>query len=287
MLRRIIGEDVHLKTVLHSHLDHVKADRGQCEQVLLNLVVNARDAMPNGGALTIATNNLELKPESGGEAVGGRPGRCVMLSVTDSGRGMPETVKRRIFEPFFTTKEPGRGTGLGLAVVHGIVKQSGGHIEVESKVGAGASFKIYLPSVAQPAPLATSLPADGPAPSGTETILLVEDEDGVRALARNVLQRCGYSVLEASNRDEALRVSGDYRKPIELLVVDVVMPGISGRVLAMQLRNRRPAIKVLYISGYTDEALIRHGILQEKVNFLQKPFLPAALAHKVREALAK
>lgn len=287
MLRRVIGEDIHLTTVLHPQLGCVKADPGQVEQVLLNLALNARDAMPQGGKLTIETNNVALGEEYARSHADVRPGHYVMLAVTDTGIGMTEEVKSRLFEPFFTTKGPGKGTGLGLAVVHGIVKQSDGSIEVYSEPGVGTSFKIYLPRVEQTAPTGKSSPDLGPAPRGTETILLVEDEDAVRTLTRFTLQQCGYTVLETSHGEEAIKVATSHRERIHLLVTDVVMPGMGGRVLAERLLNLHPEMKVLFISGYTDDAVVRHGILHEHVNFLQKPFSPNALAHQVREVLAK
>lgn len=287
MLRRVIGEDIHLTTVLHPQLGNVKADPGQLEQVLLNLAVNARDAMPQGGKLTIETNNVVLGEEYIRSHADVRPGRYVMLAVTDTGIGMTAEVKRHLFEPFFTTKGPGKGTGLGLAVVHGIVKQSDGSIEVYSEPGVGTSFKIYLPIVEQAAPTGKSWHGLGPAPRGTETLLLVEDEDGVRALSRYTLQQCGYTLLEASHGEEAIRVATNYREKIHLLVTDVVMPGMGGRILAERLLSLHPEMKVLYLSGYTDDAVVRHGILHEEVNFLQKPFSPNALAHKVRDVIAK
>ncbi len=287
MLRRVIGEDVHLTTALHPQLGSVKADPGQLEQVLLNLAVNARDAMPQGGKLTIETSDVALGEEYARSHADVRPGRYVMLAVTDTGIGMTEEIKRHLFEPFFTTKGAGKGTGLGLAVVHGIVKQSDGTIEVYSEPGVGTSFKIYFPRVDQAAPRGKSWPDLGPAPRGTETLLLVEDEDGVRALARFTLQQCGYTVLEASHGEDAIRVATSHREKIHLLVTDVVMPGMGGRVLAERLLSLYPEMKVLYLSGYTDDAVVRHGILHAEVNFLQKPFSPNALAHQVREVLAK
>jgi PAS domain S-box-containing protein len=287
MLRRVIGEDIHLTTTLHPQLGSVKADPGQLEQVLLNLAVNARDAMPQGGKLTIETNNVVLGEGYARSHADVRPGQKVMLAVTDTGIGMTEEVKRRLFEPFFTTKGPGKGTGLGLAVVHGIVKQSDGSIEVYSEPGVGTSFKIYLPRVEQAAPTGKSGPDLAPAPHGTETLLLVEDDDAVRALTRFTLQQCGYTVLEASHGEEAIRVATNHPEKIHLLVTDVVMPGMGGRVLAERLLSLHPEMKVLYLSGYTDDAVVRHGILHEEVNFLQKPFSPNALAHQVREVLTK
>lgn len=285
MLRRVIGEDIHLTTVLHPQLGSVKADPGHIEQVLLNLAVNARDAMPQGGNLTIETDNVVLGEDYARSHVDVRPGEYVMLAVTDTGIGMTEEVKRRLFEPFFTTKETGKGTGLGLAVVHGIVKQSDGSIDVHSAPGVGTAFKIYLPRVEQVAPDGKGMAGLSSAPRGTETLLLVEDEDAVRALSRFTLQQCGYTVLEASQGEEAIRVARDHPETIHLLVTDVVMPGIGGRVLADQLLSLHPEMKVLYLSGYTDDAVVRHGILHEEVNFLQKPFSPNALAHQVRAVL--
>jgi PAS domain S-box-containing protein len=287
MLRRVIGEDIQLTTVLHPQLGSVKADPGQLEQVLLNLAVNARDAMPQGGKLTIETNNVDLGEDYARSHADVRPGQYVMLAVTDTGNGITEEVKLRMFEPFFTTKGPGYGTGLGLAVVLGIAKQSDGSVEVYSEPGVGTSFKIYLPRMEQAASTRTSSPGLGTAPLGTETLLLVEDEDAVRALTRFTLQQCGYHVLEASHGEEAIRVASKYEERIHLLVTDVVMPGMGGRVLAERLLILRPEIKILYLSGYTDDAVVRHGILHEEVNFLQKPFSTNALASKVREVLAK
>jgi two-component system cell cycle sensor histidine kinase/response regulator CckA len=253
----------------------------------LNLVVNAHDAMPQGGTLTIETTNVQVRADDAATHPGVPAGPYVRLAVTDSGSGMTETVKRHLFEPFFTTKGPGKGTGLGLAVVHGVVEQSDGHTVVLSEEGVGTKFHIYFPRLGGP-PSAVEVTYDWSAvlPQGSETVLIVEDEPGVRALARLILEQCGYRVLEAGDVDEAMRLVGGEQAPIHLLVVDVVMPGGGGRLLTEQLRASHPEIKVLFISGYADDAIVRHGILHDHVNFLQKPFAPRALALKVREVLA-
>ena len=284
MLHRLIGEDIRLVTVPGPGLWMVSADPGQVEQVLLNLAVNARDAMPTGGRLTIETRNVELDDEHVRAHPGARPGPHVLLAISDTGSGMTDEVKARIFEPFFTTKALGRGTGLGLATVYGIVTQSGGHIAVDSEVGVGTTFNLYLPRVesSEAGPKVAGALSARP---GAETVLLVEDDPGVRALNRRILERCGYTVLEASDGDEAVRAAAGHAGPIHLLLTDVVMPGDGGRVVAERLVELRPELKVLYASGYTDDAVVRHGILSETMNFLQKPFTPAALAHVVREVL--
>ena len=287
MLRRVIGEDVRLAFSAGPGLGAVRADPGQLEQVLMNLAVNARDAMPTGGRLTIETRNVDLDDGYARAHPGARPGPHVLLAVTDTGVGMPPEVKARIFEPFFTTKGPGHGTGLGLATVYGIVQQSGGHVEVYSEVGVGTAFKVYLPRADGAAGGAKSRSGTVAPPRGTETVLLVEDDPGVRALTRHVLAGCGYTVLEAADAEEAGRVAAGWDKPIHLLVTDVVMPGAGGRALAGRLVADRPGLKVLYVSGYTDDAVVRHGVLHEAVNFLQKPFSPAALARQVRDVLDK
>jgi two-component system cell cycle sensor histidine kinase/response regulator CckA len=279
MLRRLIGEDVALKAALCPGGLLVQADPGQVEQVLMNLAVNARDAMPTGGRLTIETAEVE---RDGADA---RPGRYALLAVSDTGCGMTPEVQARAFEPFFTTKEAGKGTGLGLAVVHGIVTEAGGHITVYSEAGKGSSFKVYLPVAARPARPVASPSAVRSAPRGTETVLLVEDEKAVRTLTGYVLADCGYRVLEAADGDEALRVAQGHVGLIDLLVTDVVMPGVGGRRLAERLAATRPGTKVLFVSGYTDDAIVRHGVREDQVHFLQKPFTPLALARKVREVL--
>ena len=284
MLRRVIGEDVLLKSSLQRTLGSVRADAGQMEQVLVNLCVNARDAMPRGGTLTIGTRDVYLNEDYARRHADVQPGRYVLLSVTDTGVGMTADVRARVFEPFFTTKGAGQGTGLGLATVYGIVTQSGGHIEVESEPGEGTTFRVYLPLVGEAA-RSTGSVLDVPPPAGTEAVLLVEDEPAVRALVRRVLQGCGYTTLEAGDAEEAVRVCAGHAGPIHLVVTDVVMPGSGGRVLAERLLGLRPGLRVLYVSGYTDDAVVRHGVRHAEVNFLQKPFTPAALAHKVRQVL--
>jgi len=285
MLRRVIGEDVDLVTALDLNVGSVKADVGQLEQVLMNLAVNARDAMPTGGKLTIETANVEHDPDSAREREAAPVRRCVMLAVSDTGIGMDEATKARIFEPFFTTKEPGKGTGLGLATVYGIVQQSGGFIWVYSEPGHGTTFKIYLPQVEAPLEGRAVGAAPGDLPRGTETILLVEDAAAVRAVTRQVLERQGYTVLEAAHGAAALQTAAGHPGPIHLLLTDVVMPVLSGRQLADQLARLRPDAKVLYASGYTDDAVVRHGVLEAGISYLQKPFTADSLARKVREVL--
>jgi PAS domain S-box-containing protein len=285
MLRRLIGEDIELSTCLDSALGLVKVDRSQLEQVLLNLAVNARDAMPQGGTLTIETANVELDDRYARVHPEVCPGAYVMLTVSDNGQGMNAEVKGRIFEPFFTTKELGRGTGLGLATVYGIIRQHRGAISVYSEPGVGTTFKIYLPRVVETAePFVIESPQQ-PAPRGTETILLVEDEEKVRSLIREVLSAEGYSVIEAQESGEAFSRSEDCSGPIHLLVTDVVLPGMNGREIARSLQARRPEMKVLYISGYTDSAVVHNGLLEGGLAFLQKPFTPVVLRNKVREVL--
>lgn len=283
MLRRIIGEDVQLTVVTDPELGAVKADLGQIEQVLLNLVVNARDAMPQGGRLTIEVRNAELDQTYVRDHVDAQSGPHVLLAVSDTGCGMDQATVTRIFEPFFSTKGE-QGTGLGLATVHGIVKQSGGHVAVYSEVSHGTTFKVYLPRVYQRPRSAKSYQGLALMPPGSETVLLVEDEDGVRALSRHILQSCGYTVLEARDGAEAIRQAGQSGR-IELIVTDVVMPRMGGREVAERVSGMHPGIKVLFLSGYTDDAVVRHGILEAEVAFLQKPFTPGALATKVREVL--
>jgi CheY-like chemotaxis protein len=285
LLQRVIGEDVRLAAAPGRGLWPVRADVGQIEQVLVNLAVNARDAMPAGGKLTIETRNVELDEEYAASHADARPGPYVLLAVSDTGHGMTPEVKARIFEPFFTTKEVGKGTGLGLATVYGIVKQSGGHVGVYSEIGLGTTFKVYLPRTEPDGGIVRGQSQLLAPPPGTETVLVVEDDASVRALTRHVLWQAGYTVLEAADGDEALRVGAGHAGPIHLVVTDVVMPGRAGREVAEKLAERHPTVRVLFVSGYTDDAVVRHGVLHERMNFLQKPFTPAGLARKVREVL--
>jgi PAS domain S-box-containing protein len=285
MLRRLIGEDVELRTVLDPSLGRIKADPGQIEQVIMNLAVNARDAMPSGGILTIETSNVELDQTFARSHVGVKPGPHVMLKVGDTGVGMTVETKARIFEPFFTTKEKGKGTGLGLATVYGIVQQSEGVIWVDSELGQGTVFKISLPAVSEiPAPEGHAK-TETAAASGSETILVVEDEEGVRSLVCAALESVGYKVLETDGAASALATCAKYDGPIHLLLTDVVMPQLSGPLVAEKLTSLRPDIKVLYMSGYTDDAVVRHGVLSHDMPFIQKPFTPMALRRKIREVL--
>jgi signal transduction histidine kinase len=280
MLRRLIGEDLALTTELAPDLGAVRADAGQVEQVLVNLAVNARDAMPDGGALTIRTLNVDMPP------TGDVPdGRYVAVEVADTGIGMDAATLARVFEPFFTTKERGKGTGLGLASVYGIVRQSGGQITVNSTLGAGTTFRIHLPRVDAPLEPAREVPPVTAPAAGSETILLAEDEKMVRVLIRKVLEQAGYTVLVAGGGAEALQVAARHTGRIHLLVSDVVMPGMSGRELARRLLEARPDTKVLYLSGYADDAVERHGVLDPGTAFMQKPFSPSALALRVRDVL--
>jgi len=285
MLQRLIGEDMILATVLAPALRKVNVDPGLIEQVIVNLAVNARDAMPQGGKLTIETGNVDLDENYAAAHSEVKPGRYVMLAVTDTGCGMTPEVQARIFEPFFTTKEVGKGTGLGLATVYGIVKQSGGSVNLYSEPGHGTAFKVYLPAVEQTISTGDSQHGVKVTAHGTETILLVEDEDAVRSMTRLILQQFGYTVLEARRGAEAIRLCEQQQGKIHLLVTDVVMPEMGGRQLAERVTQLRPGIKVLYLSGYTDDAVVRHGVLQAEVAFLQKPFTMAALANKVRQVL--
>jgi len=285
MLGRLIGEDMNLTTAMPSQLGRVKVDVGQVEQVIMNLVVNARDAMPRGGKISLETKNVDLDESYARNRAEVRPGKYVVLAVADGGIGMTEEVKRHIFEPFFTTKEVGKGTGLGLATVFGIVKQCGGHIDVVSEVGLGTTILVYFPAVEDP--LAEVRPAPEPAPDhrGTETILLVEDDQGVRKMTRTMLEAKGYRLLEAADGQEAIELCRIISEPIHLLITDVVMPQMGGRRLAEELTKSYPELKVLFISGYTDDMVLREGLLQSSIPFLQKPFSSEALNGKVRAVL--
>lgn len=285
MLTRLIGENIDLATKQAADLGMVKADPSQVEQIIMNLVVNARDAMPHGGKVTIETANITLDDQDALKHVAVKAGEYVMLAVSDTGTGIDEETQARIFEPFFTTKEVGRGTGLGLSTVYGIVKQSGGNIWVYSEPGFGTVFKVYLPRIDAAASIIEKLVMESAAPQGTETILLVEDEDLVRGLTRKVLSEAGYKVLEAKSGAEALELTRGYAGPIDLLLTDVVMPAVSGKEVAERLKELRPAARVLFMSGYTDEAIVRHGVLDANVEFLQKPYTWVRLAKKVRDVL--
>ena len=285
MLGRVIGEDIELATILEESLGRVKTDPGQIEQVIMNLAVNARDAMPKGGKLTIETANVDLDQAYARAHVAVKPGPYVMISASDTGVGMPPEMRDRIFEPFFTTKEKGKGTGLGLSTVYGIVKQSGGNIWVYSEPEKGTTFKIYLPRVDEPFEELKEKLVKEELPRGNETILIVEDEEDVLKLAGRILSRQGYHVLEASSGEEALRICKKKKKPFHLLLTDVVMPQMSGRQLEEQLSRVCQDFKVLYMSGYTDNAITHHGILEKGLNYIQKPFAVDSLIRKVREVL--
>jgi PAS domain S-box-containing protein len=283
LLRQVIGEDIELVFVPAGDLGRVRVDPGQLEQVIVNLAVNARDAMPDGGRLTIETSNVALDADYAGRHVGLTPGPYVMVAVSDNGVGMDAATRARIFEPFFTTKGPGKGTGLGLATVYGIVKQSDGHIRVYSEPGVGTVFKIYL--VRTDAPPEAEPSRDTTLPRGTETILLVEDDEEVRGLAQEVLETLGYTVLAVTSAADAVLVAERHVGLIDLLLTDVVMPRTGGGELAKAVTAARPETRILFMSGYTDDAIVRHGVLEEGVQLLEKPFTPEALAVKVRTVL--
>ncbi|MBI3608687.1 MAG: response regulator [Nitrospirae bacterium] len=286
MLRRLLGEDINLVANLDPEGGRVEADAGQLAQVILNLAVNSRDAMPEGGTLTIETRNVALDDVSvRAHGVDVAPGPHVMLAVSDTGVGMDAETRAHLFEPFFTTKGRNQGTGLGLSTIYGIIKQSGGHVEVESEPGHGATFKIYLPRVEAPLELPGTDAAPSPPRGGTETIVVVEDEEHVRALVCQILGARGYTVLEARDGNEALDLCARHQGPIHLMVTDVVMPSMSGRDLSERVRRSRPELKIVYVSGYTDNAIAHHGVLEEGLAFVQKPFTADTLVRKVRDVL--
>jgi signal transduction histidine kinase/ActR/RegA family two-component response regulator len=285
MLRRLLGEDIDFATGLAPDLGRVKADPGQIEQVVMNLAVNARDAMPGGGKLTIDTTNVELDELYAGQHVSVKPGAYVLLSVSDTGCGMDDQIRTRLFEPFFTTKETGKGTGLGLATVYGIVKQSGGNIWVYSEPGKGTTFKVYLPREPAEATVETRLSRAVPRVTGDETILVVEDDEAVRNLARRVLASAGYTVVTAANGGEALLTCERYPGRIHLMLTDVVMPEMSGKDVAQRVAKLLPELRVLYMSGYTDRAIVHRGVLESGTHFVSKPFNAADLTGAVRAVL--
>jgi len=286
LLERLIGEDVRVVLVSAGAVAPVLCDQGQVEQIIVNLAVNARDAMPSGGTLTIETATVELRDDVANSRGGMKAGRYVALTVTDTGTGMSPEVQARLFEPFFTTKGAGKGTGLGLATVHGIVTRCGGHLKVVSEVGRGTSFTAYfLPAEAAWPIAAAPAPAVRPR-AGVQTILVVEDEEGLRQLTRRLLVRQGYTVLVAANADEASLLFEE-NPSIDLLLTDVVMPGASGPELVTRLVERRPALKVIYMSGYTDDAIVHHGVLDPGIAFVHKPFTSESLGQKIREVLSQ
>ena len=284
ILRRVLGEDVALDLLLDSDLGWVKVDRGQLQQIILNLVGNARDAMPQGGHLRIETTNVSVTRGSSRPQPYLRSGEYVALIVRDSGRGMEAETRARIFEPFFTTKEKGKGTGLGLATVYGIVKQSDGYTWVESEPGRGSNFFVLLPRVPEPA-ARTDLQEAFDFRSGGETILLVEDDPALRKMAAEVLRDTGYTVLTAPSGADALHVAGEHQGPLDVLLTDIVMPGMTGRELAEQIVARFPRTRVLYMTGYTDDAIVNHGLQDQSMHVLQKPFTHQELVRHVHEAL--
>jgi CheY-like chemotaxis protein len=286
MLRRLIGEDISLTTSLDPDLAMINADPGQLEQVLINLAVNARDAMPGGGTLTITTDNAELFEEHGERHLGAAPGKYIMIAVTDSGTGMTKEVQQRLFEPFYTTKGVGKGTGLGLATVHGIVKQLGGDIYVYSELEHGTTFKVFFPRLTKLTDVVIATQEHrAVTPRGSETILLAEDDEALRALGARVLGSLGYRVLVARTGKEALQIVADYTGSIDLIATDVVMPEMNGSQLVEKVLEARPDIRVLFMSGYTDDEVMRRGVIDGQTAFLQKPFTPDLLAFKVREVL--
>jgi CheY-like chemotaxis protein len=286
MLRRLLGEDIEMRVALAADLGAVQADPGQIEQVVMNLAVNARDAMPSGGTLTIETMNVELDEGYVTAHAAGTPGRYVLLAVADTGCGMDAEIQRRIFEPFFTTKGQGKGTGLGLATCHGIVSQTGGHIGVYSEPGRGTVFKVYLPRTDGAAMSEVEIPTEATR-RGREAVLLVEDDPALRSAVQRMLSTQGYRVVVARDSAEAIELAHRHAAELALLVTDVVMPQISGPEVAKAVQSHVPQIKILFMSGYTDHSAFANGVLSPTVNFIQKPFSPQALAKKVRDALER
>jgi CheY-like chemotaxis protein len=284
MLRRLLGEDIDIRVNTAPDLGSIMADPGQLEQVIMNLVVNARDAMPEGGKLTIETCEVDVGDEYVADHVGVKAGRYVCLCVSDTGVGIDPDTQHRIFEPFFTTKDKASGTGLGLSTVYGIVKQSGGNVTVYSELGRGTTFRVYLPRLEARA-LDDEQGEPRALPTGSETILIVEDDQGVRRAAERILQRAGYRVLGAASGRQALALCADEASDIDLLLVDIVLPQMGGRELALRLKQYNPRIKVVFTSGYPDDAIVHHGVLRRGTHFIAKPFSAARLTRKVREAL--
>jgi len=285
LLGRLLGSDIELTVLYGERVGRVRVDPGQIEQVVMNLAVNARDAMPNGGKLTLQTKNVELDAEYAQQHLGVRPGPHIMLAVTDTGVGMDKETQARVFEPFFTTKDIDKGTGLGLSTVFGIVHQSGGHLWLYSELGRGSTFKIYFPRTDASIDALSSEPPAISLDTSDETILLVEDDEHVRAVARTILQKSGYTVLDVATPGEALLASEQHDAEIDLLLTDVVLPRMDGPALAERIRLARPGIKLLFMSGYTDEAIVQHGLLDSGAPFLQKPLTPESLGRAVRGAL--
>ncbi|MGH7604601.1 MAG: response regulator [Gemmatimonadaceae bacterium] len=285
LLRRLIGEDIELATTLEKDLYSINADPGQLEQVMINLAVNSRDAMPDGGRLHITTSNTILSSEHTGRHFSVPPGEYVMLAVSDTGMGMTREVQQRVFEPFFTTKGQGKGTGLGLSTVYGIVKQSGGDVWIYSEPGKGTTFKVYFPRAQEGEAFVAATEDDQPAPRGTETILVVEDDSALRALSARVLEASGYTVLLARNGIEALAIASGHKGKIDMVATDVVMPKMNGRPLVEKLLEGRKGMRVLFMSGYTDDEVMRRGVIDGRTAFLQKPFTPGQFAKKVRDVL--
>jgi CheY-like chemotaxis protein len=285
LLQRMIGEDINLTSVLDPDLVSVKADRGQIEQVIMNLAVNARDAMENGGRLTVETSTVDLDQQHVLLYPEGRPGRYAMLKVSDDGPGMSKDMISKIFEPFFTTKQKGESSGLGLSTVYGIVKQSGGYISVDSEPDQGTTFKVFLPALEEGAGSVDAGPAPHRETHGTETVLVVEDEESVRNLLRRILSKSGYTVLAAATGSEAIEICEQYRAAIHLMLTDVVLPRMSGGDLVKRLNESGMDILVLYMSGYTDDAIVHHGVLDHGIPFIQKPFTSEKILGKIREVL--